>query len=843
MPTAVDTLDKLLEDAFKRISSLEQRIASPTFVATPGSSPNFTKVTINNDYDIDNIVPSVPQNVELDSSALYDNIYITVDWDAPATGYGAQYWVECARRISPGVYDNSVSRYTQGLSEVFDGLLPDTIYGVRVTAISRTGVVGPSSDWVEINTAIDSTIPLPPTNITVTAGLSSLLVKWDENTAQDVKWGRGVYEVSIGTDSAVTVNVRTIRTAATITGFTDLDTGTQYWVKVSTIDSSGNQGAATIVGPYLTGYVLGSDMLVEIGGGNALLNSNFADPLGLVSWSAYNDTIAVDGTQTAPVFGSVLKATNNNTQTAFGAAQHGVQTPRVGDKWTFSAYVKSAQRARLYISWGAGGDVAQAYQTVSSTSFQRLVWTQTVPAGANFMSFYVMFENPDALANGKIGYVANVQAELGDIVTAYAPRPDEILNSKITTNLIADDAVTTPKLVANSVVTAKIAAGAVVAGKIAADAVGATEIAADSIVSAHIDTVGLDAAVIKFGTMDGDRIAANTAVFNILEANTSLTTKDLFIGAGGQIIVGTSSTGVVFNSQGLRLMLGGVTQVNLDVSGSASFKGYVTATAGELQSLSVTGTLTMSGSGTFKTGSSGARIELSNTFVSTGRWYTGHASETAPAFVGVSQVTSSASMVLSAPTISTGALAGNSPAAIHLIHNTTVGQQISLLAVRIRTEGEAWFTGVVRGQYGGTSAIHLLTRSSGNAATFDWDGKYFKLYIDSTNVVNLPYQGLVFSGESFQNGWGNFGSGYFNVAHAVDSFDIVHLRGLMSGGTLGAVAFNLPSGYRPASASLHVVYTAGGVGYVNIETNGNVTPFLGGNGWVTLDGITFSRTL
>lgn len=85
--------------------------------------------------------------------------------------------------------------------------------------------------------------------------------------------------------------------------------------------------------------------------------------------------------------------------------------------------------------------------------------------------------------------VDGIQFERGKIVTAYAPMPQELIDSQITTTQIADDAVTTPKLVSGSVVTGKLAAGAVTANELAALAVTAAKIAAGA-VTADKMTVG-----------------------------------------------------------------------------------------------------------------------------------------------------------------------------------------------------------------------------------------------------------------------------------------------------------------------------------------------------------------
>lgn len=77
--------------------------------------------------------------------------------------------------------------------------------------------------------------------------------------------------------------------------------------------------------------------------------------------------------------------------------------------------------------------------------------------------------------------VDGVQFERGKLITAYAPRPQELIDFQITATQIADDAVTTPKLIANAVVAAKIATDAVTADKIAANAVTAAKIGAGAV--------------------------------------------------------------------------------------------------------------------------------------------------------------------------------------------------------------------------------------------------------------------------------------------------------------------------------------------------------------------------
>ena len=78
-----------------------------------------------------------------------------------------------------------------------------------------------------------------------------------------------------------------------------------------------------------------------------------------------------------------------------------------------------------------------------------------------------------------------------------------------------------------------------------------------------------------------------------------------------------------------------------------------------------------------------------------------------------------------------------------------------------------------------------------------------------------------------------------------DSEGIVYLRGLITGGTIGAendagLVFTLPVGYRPAYPQVHTVFTIDPTrGRVDVLPNGNVVVVSGNNYWVSLDDIAF----
>lgn len=91
---------------------------------------------------------------------------------------------------------------------------------------------------------------------------------------------------------------------------------------------------------------------------------------------------------------------------------------------------------------------------------------------------------------------------------------------------------------------------------------------------------------------------------------------------------------------------------------------------------------------------------------------------------------------------------------------------------------------------------------------------------------------------TFENGWLNYGAGYAPAGYFKDSQGIVHLRGLVEGGT-GDI-FSLPAGYRPAYRAIFIVMAdPNDRGRIDIAPDGDVSFSVGSNNWVSLEGITF----
>jgi hypothetical protein len=77
----------------------------------------------------------------------------------------------------------------------------------------------------------------------------------------------------------------------------------------------------------------------------------------------------------------------------------------------------------------------------------------------------------------------------------------------------------------------------------------------------------------------------------------------------------------------------------------------------------------------------------------------------------------------------------------------------------------------------------------------------------------------------FQNGWADLAGWQAMQYRRVG--DVVQLRGVITAGAIGAVAFTLPVGFRPPAALQSATTSNGAFGAFTIAANGNVTPIVG----------------
>lgn len=111
------------------------------------------------------------------------------------------------------------------------------------------------------------------------------------------------------------------------------------------------------------------------------------------------------------------------------------------------------------------------------------------------------------------------------------------------------------------------------------------------------------------------------------------------------------------------------------------------------------------------------------------------------------------------------------------------------------------------------------------------------LYVNNAKLNILNAEDVITP--TFTNSWTNYGGDYAPAGYYKDK-DRVFLQGLIKGGTVGASAFTLPTGYRPSKRKIFTVNSSNSFGRVDILSNGNV--FIDGmcsNAYVSLEGISF----
>lgn len=92
------------------------------------------------------------------------------------------------------------------------------------------------------------------------------------------------------------------------------------------------------------------------------------------------------------------------------------------------------------------------------------------------------------------------------------------------------------------------------------------------------------------------------------------------------------------------------------------------------------------------------------------------------------------------------------------------------------------------------------------------------------------------------NSWVDYGAAYQGAGYWKDKCGVVHLCGLIKGGTITAetVIFNLPTGYRPATSEKFFAVSLNAICVIDIYSSGAVAIKTGANaGWLSLSGITF----
>lgn len=98
------------------------------------------------------------------------------------------------------------------------------------------------------------------------------------------------------------------------------------------------------------------------------------------------------------------------------------------------------------------------------------------------------------------------------------------------------------------------------------------------------------------------------------------------------------------------------------------------------------------------------------------------------------------------------------------------------------------------------------------------------------------------------NSWVQFATtgpnqGYQTLQYMIDKHSVVHMRGLIKNGTIGATIFTLPAGYRPANKQIFVGIGAGDAARIDIDNAGVVQVAAGSNSYVSFAQVMFRAEL
>ncbi len=618
----------VLHEIAARLYKVEQRSSSaqPSSGGTGAWDPNPDVDTITIDGIVVGSDASPPSALILTLGSFMEDIWIDADWSAPLDDTAANYDVELARKVGSS-YETVQNYHTGSNTSVrMAGLEPQQTYGVRVTSINRIGVRSdpePPLGFQDVTTGIDATVPAQVVGVAVVPTFRSFIVTWDANTEADVANGKGQYQVQWSFDTGV--NFVSAMFGDEFTGATiivpSLNTTSTFpmYFRVRAIDSSGNAGAwSTIAGPYTMTTVATIDI-----GSLAVTTAKIAN-------------LAVDNGKLAALAVDAAKlATGAVTDTKI--ADLAVTTNKLNAAAVTTAKIANLAVDNAQLAALAVDSAKLANSAVTSTKIANLAVGTAAIANLAVGSAQIA---DAAIVTAKINDAAIVTAKIADaaIVTA------KIGDAQISSAKIANLAVGTAAIAALAVGSAQIADASIIQAKIGLLAVGSAQIADLAVTTAKIENLAvdnakiadLDAAKITAGTISAARIAANSIDVDKLTTST-LTSKTITLGSGGTLKIGTPpTTGIFINDQGIRLYSGGVVKVALDVAGTASFEGNISAstiTSSTLTSATInSGTITGT---TVRTASSGQRVALEAATIDSIKFYTGNGSESVAGRIAV----------------------------------------------------------------------------------------------------------------------------------------------------------------------------------------------------------------
>lgn len=469
------------------------------------------------------------------SGANGDRVYINLANEVPAAVTGKWYRVTktikrsaTATGTATGLYGYLIGNYTVGVGTpsvkdiIFDqfSIRPST--DVEINAYEAPGQI----------TAIQATVN-------------------GKNTITYATVAPTTSNVGIVGD---TWFVRATPTSA-ITAQYELSSGTNVWTAktldnavIANLDAGKIQSGFIAAARIQAGTIDATKLIVSIGGGNLCVNSGFEDSTNTGGVDNGTNTVTI-ASQTSTVFQGTralsATATANVVGSTGGTAAKIARSQNVtvvaGQKYIVSAWV--------LVPVGVSVILGMENQTVGNivhagTGAWQRVYSQviTATAGSN-RGILLSVASGSTLTTGQVVYIDNIQIEQGDVMTAWTPKPDEILPGTISANMLIANTITASSgVIANAAITNAMIAN-ITADKIQTGTLGAQTI-----------TIGTGGAIQSSNWASGSagwKIGANGAEFN--DANSSIKAEAIKAGVLG----GASGSGVINIQAGTSLIFNG----------------------------------------------------------------------------------------------------------------------------------------------------------------------------------------------------------------------------------------------------------------------------------------------
>ncbi len=417
--------------------------------------------------------------------------------------------------------------------------------------------------------------------------------------------------------------------------------------------------------------------------------------------------------------------------------------------------------ARFYAGYTALNSAGQAIDTsgaLGSTGLQhyQIASNADVPAGPGWTEYVGYIKGVEAAGVAASGtpstdpkaprkarnetrwvrpfLITNISGTATDVQDIDLFTIEVVPTGVVEAGQIVANAVTANEIAANAVTASELAAGAVTAGKVAAGAITANEIAAGAITTLKLAAGAVTANEIAAGAVQADKIAANAVTAGSIAAG-AVTTLKLAAGAvtaneigAGAVTTAKLSAGVVTANEigagavtTLKLAAGAVTANEIAADAITADKIAAGAiTASEIASGAITGDKltataidgkTITGA-TFRTASTGERIELGGASGRDLRLHTAMASQTLAGQVEAYEGVSATGVVrVASPTLNNRARAE-----VYLRSESetgAVGTVLDLFATLINLQGPTAINGSTRINKLGFDAFFGTTGTNG----------------------------------------------------------------------------------------------------------------------------------